>query len=236
MQNKMTLLRDLQEIDQEISAIEKTRQGYKDEMDGFSAEATRIQDMLSQLNAEIATLKEEEGEIMQDLKKQRDQVEKVESRLPEIQTQKEYVAVLKEIDLAKKANKDLEESLEGKQQEISVLDEDRKEKDTQLAAIAEKSEARGAELESLLSKSEETLKKRIQGRESVAADLPKSLLRRYQNLFKRRDGLALAPASNGACLGCNMQLPPQQFNKLLHAVDIETCPHCNRILFIDPEV
>jgi predicted nucleic acid-binding Zn-ribbon protein len=232
----MTLLRDLQEIDQEISAIEATRQGYKDEMEGFAAEAARIQEMLDQLNAEISTLKADESQIMQELQKQRDQVAKVESRLPEIQTQKEYVAVLKEIDLAKKANKELEESLESKQQEISVLDEDRKEKDSQLAVIAEKSDARGAELESLLSESEETLQKRIQGRESVAADLPKSLLRQYQNLFKRRDGLALAPARNGACLGCNMQLPPQQFNKLLQATEIETCPHCNRILFIDAEV
>ncbi len=236
MQNTMTLLRDLQEIDQEISAIEATRQGFKDEMDGFATESTRIQEMLTQLNAEISTLKEDESQIMQELQKQRDQVAKVEARLPEIQTQKEYVAVLKEIDLAKKANKELEESLEGKQQEISVLDEDRKEKETQLASIAEKSEARGAELEGLLSESEEKLEKRIQGRESVAADLPKPLLRQYQNLFKRRDGLALAPARNGACLGCNMQLPPQQFNKLLHAKEIETCPHCNRILFIDAEV
>ncbi len=236
MQSKMTLLRDLQEIDQEISAIEATRQGYKDEMEGFAAEAARIQEMLDQLNDEISTLKADESQIMQELQKQRDQVAKVEARLPEIQTQKEYVAVLKEIDLAKKANKELEESLESKLQEISVLDEDRKEKDSQLAAIAEKSDARGAELESLLTESEETLQKRIQGRESVAADLPKGLLRQYQNLFKRRDGLALAPARNGACLGCNMQLPPQQFNKLLHATEIETCPHCNRILFIDAEV
>lgn len=235
VQSKMTLLRDLQEIDQEISAIEATRQGYQDEMDGFEAESARIQEMLNQLNAEISTLKEGESQVMQELQKQRDQVAKVEGRLPEIQTQKEYVAVLKEIDLAKKANKELEESLEAKQQEISVLDEDRKEKETQLAAIAEKSEARGAELEGLLSESEVTLKKRIEGRDSVAADLPKGLLRKYQTLFKRRDGLALAPARNGACLGCNMQLPPQQYNKLLQVSDIETCPHCNRILFIDPE-
>jgi len=235
VQNKMTLLRDLQEIDQEISAIEATRQGYQDEMEGFAAEAARVQEMLDQLNTEVSALKQDEGQLVQELQKQRDQVAKVEARLPEIQTQKEYVAVLKEIDLAKKANRDLEESLEGKKQEISVLEEDLNEKATELAAINEKSEARGNELESLLSASEETLEKRTKARETVASELPAGLLRKYQMLFNRRGGLALAAARNGACLGCNMQLPPQQFNKLLQVSGIETCPHCNRILYIDAE-
>ncbi len=235
MQNKMTLLRDLQEIDQEISAIQATRQGYQDEMDNFAAEAARVQEMLDQLNTEVSALKQEESQLVQELQKQRDQVAKVEARLPEIQTQKEYVAVLKEIDLAKKANKELEESLDGKQQEIGVLEEDLKEKETELAAIKEKSEARGSELESLLSESKTTLEQRTKARESVASELPAGLLRKYQTLFKRRGGLALAAAHNGACLGCNMQLPPQQYNKLLQVSEIETCPHCNRILYIDPD-
>jgi len=235
VQNKMNLLRDLQEIDQEISAIEATRQGYRAEMESFASETAKVQEMLDQLCDEIAVLKQDESQLQQELAKQRDQVVKVEGRLPEIQTQKEYVAVLKEIDLAKKANKELEESLQGKQAEIATLVQDSQEKEGELANIRENSVARSAELETLMNDSEETLKKRSEAREGVAAELPDTLLRRYQTLFQRRGGLALAPARNGACLGCNMQLPPQQFNKLLRVSGIETCPHCNRILYIDQE-
>ena len=235
VQNKMNLLRDLQEIDQEISSIEAIRKNYLDELDTFAADATRVQTMLDQLNDEVAQLQQDEAELQQGLLKEKDNVVRVEARLPEIQTQKEYVAVLKEIDVAKKSNKDVEEQMQAKQQEVSTLKDDLQEKETELAAIQEKSEVRGTELKQLLDESEKVLLKRTKTRESVAAELPISLLRQYHTLFKRRGGLALALARNGACLGCNMQLPPQQYNKLLRVTEIQTCPHCNRILYVQPE-
>ncbi len=123
-----------------------------------------------------------------------------------------------------------------KQQEIKTLEDDRQEKETELAAIQEKADARGEELKGLLKESEEVLLKRTQTRESVAAELPVSLLRKYHTLFQRRGGLALALAKNGACLGCHMQLPPQQYNKLLKVAEIQSCPHCNRILYVEDDV
>ena len=236
MQNKMSLLKDLQEIDQEISAIETTREGYQEELDAFSADAERVRQMLEQLTEQVNQLNQEEAQLQQELLKERDNVAHVEGRLPDIQTQKEYVAVLKEIDAAKKSNRDLEDQLQGKQQEIASLEEEQREKQQDLDAIEEQSAARGAELNKLLEESEATLAKRNATRETVAAELPKSLLRKYQALFKRRGGMALALARNGACLGCNMQLPPQQFNKLLQVSELQTCPHCNRILYVEEEV
>lgn len=236
MQNKLNLLKDLQEIDQEISAIQVTRKEYQDELLAFEKNAARVQTMHDQLSEEIALLNQDEAQLQQELLKERDNVKRVEARLPEIQTQKEYVAVLKEIDVAKKANKDIEDQLQVKLQAIETLDADRQEKEVELAAMKENSDVRGAELTTLLNDSEAVLSKRTKTRESLATDLPASLLRKYQTLFKRRGGLALALASNGACLGCNMALPPQQFNRLLRATDLQTCPHCNRILYVEQDV
>jgi predicted nucleic acid-binding Zn-ribbon protein len=231
----MNLLKELQEIDQEISAIEKSQQGYRDELQSFAADAERVQEMLDELGAELALLQKDEAQLQQDLLRERDNITRVEARLPEIQTQKEYVAVLKEIDVAKKANKDLEEQLQGKQQEINTLEEDKQEKDTELAAIKEKEDARSAEISELLAESDDVLGKRKATRDAVAKDLPASLLRKYQTLFKRRGGLALAQARNGACLGCNMQLPPQQYNSLLRVTEMQSCPHCNRLLYVEQD-
>jgi len=233
VKNKMNLLKDLQEIDQEISSIEATRLGYRDELVQFEADTNRIQEMLDQLGDEVAVLRQGEAELQQALLKEKDNVVRVEARLPEIQTQKEYVAVLKEIDTAKKSNKEIEEQVLAKKEEIATLEGDLQEKDSELAAIQEKATARGAELQQLLDESETILLKRTQTRESVAKELPTTLLRKYHTLFKRRGGLALALASNGACLGCHMQLPPQQFNRLLQVSEIQTCPHCNRILYVE---
>ena len=86
-----------------------------------------------------------------------------------------------------------------------------------------------------MTETETTLDKRKETRHAVAGDLPASLLRKYQTLFKRRGGLALALARNGACLGCNMQLPPQQYNSLLRVTEMQTCPHCNRLLYVEQQ-
>lgn len=236
MQEKMNLLRDLQEIDQEISTIEMTRSGYQKELSTFAAQAAEVQTMLDQLNAEIDQLHQDEAQIEQELLKQRDNVARVEARLPGIQTQKEYVAVLKEIDVAKKGNKELEEKLQQKRKEIAILVEDQQEKQASLDAITGKAKARGSELDQLLSASGSQLDQHTLNREKVAADVPKSLLRKYQGLFLRRNGMALAIARNGACLGCNMQLPPQLFNQLLQGADLQSCPHCNRILYVETEI
>ncbi|WP_303721636.1 zinc ribbon domain-containing protein [Malonomonas rubra] len=233
MHEQMNLLKELQEIDQEISTIEKSQQGYRQELDSFGVESARVQAMLDELSAELAVLQKDEAQLQQDLLRERDNIARVEGRLPEIQTQKEYVAVLKEIDMAKKANKDLDEQLLAKLQEISSLEEDLQEKEAELAGINEKAEARTAEINELLAESDTALEKRKETRESVTKDLPTALLRKYQTLFKRRGGLALALASNGACLGCNMQLPPQQFNSLLRETEMQTCPHCNRLLYVE---
>ncbi|MBE0576013.1 MAG: hypothetical protein IH613_08965 [Desulfuromonadales bacterium] len=236
MQEKMNLLRDLQEIDQEISSIEDVCSEYQQELGAFKQAAAEVQAMLDQLAEEIGQLQQEEAQLQLELLKQRDHVARAEARLPGIQTQKEYVAVLKEVDVAKKGNKELEEKLQLKQKEIAVLVEDQNEKDAALAAINDNAQARGSELNQLLSDSDDKLQKQKQARESVVTDVPASLLRKYQGLFKRRNGLALAIARNGACLGCNMQLPPQQYNRLLQGGDLQTCPHCNRILYVEVEV
>jgi predicted nucleic acid-binding Zn-ribbon protein len=229
----MNLLKELQEIDQEISAIESTQKGYHDELEAFESDSARVQTMLDELNAELDVLHKDEAQLQQDLLRERDNIARVEGRLPEIQTQKEYVAVLKEIDVAKKANKDLDEQMQAKHQEISALEQDQQEKQSELDAIKENAAARSAELADLMKESEGTVAKRKETREAVAKDLPKPLLRQYQTLFKRRGGLALALASNGACLGCNMSLPPQQYNSLLQVTDMQTCPHCNRLLYVE---
>lgn len=235
MHEQMNLLKELQEIDQEISTIEKGQQSYRDELETFESDVARVQGMLDELVAELALLQKDEAQLQQDLLRERDNITRVEGRLPEIQTQKEYVAVLKEIDMAKKANKDLDDQLQAKQQEIGALEEDQLEKESELGAIKEKAEARGSEISELLAESDSTLQKRKTTRESVATDLPAPLLRKYQTLFKRRGGLALALARNGACLGCNMQLPPQQYNSLLRVNDMQTCPHCNRLLYVEQQ-
>lgn len=233
MHEKMNLLRELQEVDQELAEIAEVRAKHESELKVLDADRERVEQMVAELTAQLDELQHEEAQLQQEQLAEKDQISKVEARLPEIQTQKEYVAVLKEIDMAKKASLETQGKISEKEKEISELQSDLEEKQTELNALSEKSEARQAEVVEVLSGNDAKAAARQSTRDSLAKDLPKQLLRKYQQIFLRRNGLAVARVEDGACLGCNMQLPPQQYNQLHRGTELQSCPHCNRLLFLE---
>lgn len=233
MHEKMNLLRELQEVDQELAELATVRAKHESELQDLSAEQDRVQGMVDELTSQLDELQKEEAQLQQEMLAEKDQIAKVEGRLPEIQTQKEYVAVLKEIDMAKKASLDTQVKISEKETVLAELMADLEEKQTELDAISGKSAARQAEVAKILTESDETYATRQATRDSLAKDLPNSLLSKYQRIFSRRGGLAVARVVDGACLGCNMQLPPQQYNRLHRGTELQSCPHCNRLLYMD---
>jgi predicted nucleic acid-binding Zn-ribbon protein len=232
VEEKMQLLKDLQVLDQELNRIRQDRRQFETEQAELGSELSRVQDMVDSLAADIENLQVQRRELDQSLAQEKENVKKAEGRLPTIKTQKEYVAVLKEIDTAKKLNKDIQDQFQGKDEEIETLTRDKEEKESELSGLQENTGARLAEIESALTVLDQSLNEKESQRNSLFEQLPVSLRKRYQLLIDRRGGVAVVEARNGACLGCNMHLPPQLFNSLYRLQDIQSCPHCNRLLYI----
>jgi predicted nucleic acid-binding Zn-ribbon protein len=78
----------------------------------------------------------------------------------------------------------------------------------------------------------EQRRRQLEGRraEAVRAVEP-SLLSRYENIRRRRAGVALAPVVGMTCKGCNRNVPPQLAITLQRADSIEACPNCHRIIY-----
>jgi predicted nucleic acid-binding Zn-ribbon protein len=232
VQEQMQLLRELQGLDQELGRARQERQKLEGELTALGADQERVQVMVDSLTADLERLQGERREVAQALAQEQENVKRAEGRLPTIKTQKEYVAVLKEIDTAKKMNKELHDRIQAKDEEIGVLARDREEKGAELAAIAEKVAGRRAEIEAALAEHDRSLGEKATQRESLLDRVPLQVRKRYLMLLDRRAGVAVVEARKGTCLGCNMHLPPQLFNSLFTAREIQSCPHCNRLLFV----
>lgn len=232
MQEQMELLKELQEIDQELSKVRQSGKELETERSALNADVERVQGMVDSLAADGEALRSQRRELTQALVLEQENVKKAESRLPTIKTQKEYVAVLKEIDTAKKMNKDIEDQIRAKDGEIEVLKKEQEEKEGELASLREKVDSRQGEIAAVLAEYAQTESEKGSQRDVLLKDLPVQLRKRYQLLFDRRGGMAVVEARNGACLGCNMHLPPQLFNSLFQTQEIQSCPHCNRLLFV----
>ena len=232
MQKQLQLLRDLQELDTEKKVVVDEQQTGLNEQLALKAELDRLQGMVDSLAGEISILDGERAELVNILTLERENIERSESRLPQIKTQKEYVAVLKEVDTANKLAKETQASIDAKNEILESLAADKVEKDGELATSTEQADARCAEIDASLVAVNKRLAEMDRQRGAFLEELPKSLRKRYELLMTRRAGLAVVEARGGACLGCHMHLPPQMFNSLFIINEVQSCPHCNRLLFV----
>jgi len=73
-------------------------------------------------------------------------------------------------------------------------------------------------------------------RKKVRKVVPAPLMKRYEFIRQRRNSSAVCPVHEGVCLGCHMNILPQQFIDLQKGLEILQCPHCQRILYWADEV
>jgi uncharacterized protein len=229
---QMQLLRELQELDQELNRVGSSRRKLEEEMASLQGELDRVQTMVDTLLSDLSLLRGDRNDFAQALAQEQENIKKAEGRLPNIKTQKEYVAVLKEIDVAKKMNKDTLDRIQAKDGEINALSREKEEKEGELSAIAERVAGRRADIDAALQEYNQTLDEKGQRREELLKKLPVPLRKRYLLLLDRRGGVAVVEARNGACLGCHMHLPPQIYNSLFTVQEVQSCPHCHRLLFV----
>jgi predicted nucleic acid-binding Zn-ribbon protein len=229
---QLQVLNALQALECERRELIQQRQQLAGEQAGLQGELDRVQAMADSLAETIAARQEERRDLLGKLDHERGLAARAESRLPQIKTQREYLAVLKEVDTAKKQVKDLGDQVAAKDRELEALNADKAEKDGEVAALRAQTAARQAEIDGAVASLEAGLADHGRQRDALTGQLPVALRKRYDMLLERRNGQAVVEARNGACLGCHMQLPPQLFNRLYVAKDVLNCPHCNRLLYL----
>ena len=141
---------------------------------------------------------------------------KTEARLYEVKTNKEYSAVLTEIEDIKQEKARVEE-------EILVLMESQERlaveiKDAEARFKARESQGRGEEatLQEKLRAVEAELGGVRAERKELAGRLPAPVLADYDKLLRARGGLALVPGepSRTSCGGCRVTITPQRLQEL----------------------
>jgi predicted nucleic acid-binding Zn-ribbon protein len=229
---QLQVLKALQALDCERRELIQQRQQLAEEQAGLQGELDRVKAMADSLAGTIAARQEERRELLGKLEHERGLAVRAESRLPQIKTQREYLAVLKEVDAAKKQIKEIGDQVAAKDRELEALNADKAEKDDEVAALSEQTTIRQAEIDSTVASLDVGLADHGRQRDELTGKLPVALRKRYDMLLERRNGQAVVEARNGACLGCHMQLPPQLFNRLYVAKEVQNCPHCNRLLYL----
>jgi predicted nucleic acid-binding Zn-ribbon protein len=170
-----------------------------------------------------------------DLEFQGSQRKKLEAKLYEVKTNKEYSAVLAEIEGAKVEKGRLEEEILGLMELQERLGREVVEGEARLRPQEAEARVQEAAAAEELRALEVDLEAARSERASVARDIPRDLLAQYGRILKQRGGIAVAlVGSNGTCSGCRVTLTPQRFNEARQSSQILLCENCGRFLYYQP--
>ena len=236
MQKELINLFEIQKIDSETFQVQERRKTLAERLETLESQVDGLGGDITSLESEVGEFEREAKGLESTVQAEKLKIKKWEARLKEIRNQREFLALSREIDGAKKSveraeertlelwksKEVVEEKLENirdKQTDLGVQADD--ERDNVKASIAE---------------FEEQSARHAARRESLSAGVTKQIMKRYDMVRAKRRGVGLIEVVKGTCQGCNVALRPQQYIILQRGESIEQCPSCQRLLIWNEHV
>ena len=225
----------------ELSKNDQAIDSYTPQLEAADKKVAKVQKKIDDAQGELDTLTtditDNEAKVKtfeEQLTLLNEQLSSNAKKLKEISTEKEMKALSLEEDIAKEkmtfANEEIDRLQGINETKKSLLDE-ASEKVTMLAgeftAINEVVSAERAEIEK--AKGELFVK-----REELSRNLEQKVLAFYEKIRIWAGNTAVVPVKKQACYGCYMKLNDKTYSEIIRADEICNCPHCGRILYIEP--
>lgn len=211
---------ELEAADRKIAKIQKKMNAAQDELNTLNADIEENESKVKTFDEQLALLNE--------------QLSRNAKKLKAISTEKEMKALSLEEDIAKEkmtfANEEIERLQTVNETKKALLEES----SVKVAALGEEYKAmeevvyvEKAEIEK--AKGELFLK-----REELSRNIEQKVLAFYEKIRIWAGNTALVPVKKQACYGCYMKLNDKTYAEVIKADEIINCPHCGRILYLEP--
>ncbi len=156
---------------------------------------------------------------------------KYKDQLLEVKTNREYSAMLHEIEAAQNDIKAREDRILESMMESDELTAEMKKCEAELKTVQREVAAERAVLEKEVGELQAELSKTAAERAALTAQIDRSALAIFETTARGRKGVAVAEARGGLCTICHVRLRPQVFNEVRKNESIIQCDSCRRILY-----
>lgn len=198
--------------------------------DKFKKETEELVAKDKEVKKEEVTLRETESEVIG----LEEEIKKAQRNLMNLKTNREYAALMSEIDGFKKKISNLEEhalllmdnvvrAKKIRKEEEKRLEKEKGGLDEVLKVLAREESEKQAEL------SEEEKRRPV-----LSGAIPGEMLIAYERILKAKaNRKALAGVKDNICTGCQTRLPTGTLDKLHKGADLVFCEGCNRLLYLE---
>jgi len=237
-------LRELYLLDQQVrglsSRLDSSTRHFKSQQERQAQTTTQRNELTLQLKQNQAHVANLEGQT-RDLS---ERIEKHRQAMARVTNNKEYSALLIEMNTLKVEKGKLEDEtlkhmtrVEEQQAQLAGLETELAER-AKLVAVAHK------EVEQRRAEVSEELAKVTKQRDEAATKLPPDVWMNFKRLANQHDGEAMAEVIEEnarlleyTCGGCYMQIPIERLSALISQPSaISACPSCGRLLYVGSEL
>ena len=231
MREQISILVRLQTIDSDIQKIESRLGKVDGEIAALDSELDEFESSIKEKVAIGEEYQKTFRSLESDANMNLPKIAKSKEKLTSVKTNKEYQALLKEIEDLKTANSKIEDQM------LEILEQS----DTVEAQLSEKNQefefakirvaGEKAGITMAVEKDRTRLAELQVDFQTVLDTVNPDILKAFRSVRSRIGNLAVAKVEDAVCAGCHMNIPPQMYNELQRFESLMYCPQCQRIIY-----
>jgi predicted nucleic acid-binding Zn-ribbon protein len=226
----------LQKLDSAVDAASRKLAGEPEQEKALEARLESARQRVARAKEQLADNHSARRAVEKDVAVHQGRLSKFRETAMAVKTNQEYHAVQKEIAFAQTEIKTLEDKILEQMLEGDELAAALKKAEQDLASEQKATDADRKAIAAEHGELQTAVDRMTGERGALVASLDPQLLAMFEQVKRKRNGIALSEARDGVCAICHVRLRPQVFNSVRRNDSILQCDHCNRILFFVPVV
>jgi predicted nucleic acid-binding Zn-ribbon protein len=223
---------ELQRLESDLKRLETQIARVPEQKAELEAKLGEERAILDRLREDLAASQKTKRQLEADLQDLEVKRSKYKGQLMDVKTNKEYTAMLHEIEGAEREIRAREDLILVEMEKAEELGAGIKQAERHFKAAEErhKTDLKGLDETTAEVESKATTLRRA--RDELVTTIPSDAFELFQRLAGRR-GVAVAEARDEMCQLCHMKLRPQMWLELRRNEAITQCPQCSRILYYE---
>ena len=221
----------LQKLDTAADAARRSLSGEPEHEKTLEGRLETARQRVVVAKERVADNKTARGAIDKEVALHQGRLSKYREQAMAVKTNVEYHAIQKEIAHAQGEIKAHEDRMLERMIEADDLTAALKKAESDLAAEQKAVEADRKAMQAEHGVMQASIERITGERTAIVGALNKQVLLTFEQVSKKRNGIAVAEAKDGICTICHVRLRPQVFNTVRRNEEIVQCDSCNRILY-----
>lgn len=231
MIEQLVALAKIAEIDAEALRAENELRDIPIRIEALQGDVKKLGELLAAEKQQLSDADRLLGAQEEELNNQNQSLARSKAKGARVRNTREADAVERELETNRRLIKERETERDSLREAIgkrrvSLEKHTREYTELETYATQEKQKA-----DARLSELTQVRERILQGRSGLISAIPADVMRRYDMIRSKRQGLGVAAIKDSTCSGCFVVLAPQQVIAVQRAEDFAQCPRCQRFLY-----